>query len=295
MVKNFVSFDIISQNSIFCFSVPSSTLELPQAGGNCQEIKVWYNNIMKLEFKINKTYLLVHALKQQILPFPEWVGLKNYLWKMSPQGYEFLIGSPEIFLKISNSKEVDKIIRKSFQLIKKGIKRKEFRRLYQETKEYKSWLEKEWQQSKNKILKWISEISRLKLPSKTITVFVTHPKLLNGKILTEKSIICWGHPEDWKNYSVVYLTHELMHIITKEKLNSHIMHALIELMVDNEIRIRLNKKGKYFKEGKFNVGHDYLLPIEKKILPEWKKFLMSNKKNLFQLEREIKKKVDLNI
>jgi hypothetical protein len=46
-----------------------------------------------------------------------------------------------------------------------------------------------------------------------------------------------------------------------------ISHGIIELITDNELRIRLNKKGKYFKEQDRDVGHPYLREIEKKILP----------------------------
>jgi len=44
-------------------------------------------------------------------------------------------------------------------------------------------------------------------------------------------------------------------------------HGIIELITDNELRIRLNKKGRYFNEKGQDVGHPYLREIEKKILP----------------------------
>jgi hypothetical protein len=55
------------------------------------------------------------------------------------------------------------------------------------------------------------------------------------------------------------------------------MHALIELLADNEIRIRLNCSGVYFREGKHSVGHPYLAKLEKKILPRWKEFIKNRK------------------
>lgn len=249
--------------------------------------------MLKLDFKINKIYLLVHALGQHILPFPEWVNLKNYLWKVSPEGYLFLTGTPEIFLEISTSENAKKIFKESQQLLRMGLKRKEFKHIYLETIEYKTWLEKQWKNNATKIFGWLKEITGLILSLETVTVYITHPKLRNGKMLAGKTTICWGHSEDWKNYSLIYLTHELLHILVEKKYkDADIMHALIELLADNEIRIRLNKRGKYFKEGKFKVGHNYLLPLEKKILPYWKKFLTTPKKvNFFQLEKEIKKRV----
>jgi len=245
---------------------------------------------MIFNFKINKNYLLIHALKQNISPFKEWVDLKNYLWEKNKNSYDFLIGNPEIFLKINNEKDIKQIAQKSILLIDSAIKRKEFKRLYSETQKYKNWIEKEWLKNEDKILNFIQENSGLEIKrNKKIDVFITHPKLLNGKTIIKKNIICWGHSEDWKNYSIIYLTHELMHILTKEKINSHTMHALIELLIDNELRIFLNKKGKYFKENKQHVGHEYLFDIEKKILPKWKKYLKDkNQKNLIDLEEKIK-------
>lgn len=246
---------------------------------------------IQLEFKINKQYLLVHALRQNIQPFPEWVNLKNYLWRTSSVGYSFLAGSPEVFLQITTLKSNEKILKDSLRLLKKGMNRKEFKRLYRETADYSKWLKQEWKNNKDKIFKWIQEISGISSSSIKVSVFVTHPKLCNGKMLNA-STICWGHPEDWKHYSIVYLTHELLHILTDGKYkNQNLMHALIEFLADNEIRIRLNQGGKYFCEGKFRIGHKYLLPIEKKILPYWKKFLADKKmKNLFYFEKEIIKK-----
>ena len=245
---------------------------------------------IKLEFKINKSYLLVHALRQNILPFPEWVNLKNYLWQISPNGYSLLSGSPEVFLQMATIKSGEKILWDSLRLLKKGINRKEFKRLYRETTDYSRWLKQEWKNNKDKIFKWVQEISGISLPSIKVSVYVTHPKLRNGKMLGT-STICWGHPEDWKYYSIVYLTHELLHILTDGKYkNPNLMHAFIELLADNEIRIRLNRRGKYFREGKFRVGHEYLLSLEKKILPHWKKFLADKReKDLFCLEKEIKR------
>jgi hypothetical protein len=241
---------------------------------------------MKLNFKIDKKYLLAHSLWRNTTPFPEWDNLKNYLWQKSVLGYQFLTGSPETFLQFNKSRE---IIKEGDRLYKKALKRKEFKKLLAETEKYRQWLEKEWNKNEKKILGWITKLSGLKIPNKSITIFVTHPKFNNGRSLAEKDVILWGHPEDWKNYSLVYLTHELLHLLTKKCAKPFITHALIELLADNEIRIRLNNGGTYFKEGKHSVGHPYLAELEKKILPQWKKFMKDRKgKDLLDLEKKIK-------
>jgi len=241
---------------------------------------------MKLKFLIDKKYLLAHALWRNTAPFPEWDNLKNYLWQESVLGYQFLSGSPEVFLQFNQTK---KIIKEGDQLYKKALKRKEFKKLLAETEKYQQWLKKKWDKNEEKILGWVEKLGGLKIPNKTITVFVTHPKFCNGKSLAEKDVILWGHPEDWKNYSLVYLTHELLHLLTKKCKNQLAMHALIELFADNEIRIKLSGKGAYFKEGKHFIGYPYLAKLEKKILPQWKEFMKDRKgKNLLDLEKKIK-------
>jgi len=49
-----------------------------------------------------------------------------------------------------------------------------------------------------------------------------------------------------------------MHILTDHD-SSDITHAVIELATDNELRIRLNRRGKYFDW----PGHEHLKKIEK--------------------------------
>ena len=80
---------------------------------------------------------------------------------------------------------------------------------------------------------------KIDIPKIKFKVFLTHPRLTNGHYLGNYKI-CWGHPEEWKNYSVVYLIHETFHEILKN--NSRLMHAIIELAADNQLRIKLNKK-----------------------------------------------------
>ena len=92
---------------------------------------------MKLQFKIDKKYLLAHALWRNTMPFPGWDNLKNYLWQESILGYQFLTGLPEAFLQFNKTSE---IIKEGDKLYKKALKRKEFKRLLAETKKYRQWL-----------------------------------------------------------------------------------------------------------------------------------------------------------
>ncbi len=115
-------------------------------------------------------------------------------------------------------------------------------------------------------------------------VFLTHPKLRNG-LTVDDSTIVWGHSEDFENYSTVYLAHEFLHIATAHD-PSDVTHAIIELAADNETRIRLNGKGEYFEY----PGHRRLVEIEKLLLPFWRTYLESGRKDFSNFVEEAKKR-----
>jgi len=252
---------------------------------------------MKLIFKVNKQYLLFHSLGfRQPNPFPEWVNVKDKAWKKSSLVYSFFMGRPEsAFLETDENKvkniinEFSKKVIPVFDLIKNS---KEFKRIVSETKEYKQFVTNQWNTNKNIALETLEELVGSTLPKKTVTVLITHPKLHNGVHFLGKNIIGWGHEEDWKNYSTVYLAHEIMHSIMIEKLGlstgrNGISHSIIELMTDNELRIRLNNSGKYFKENNKEIGHPDLRSIEKKILPAWKKYLKKKDKKIEKFYKKV--------
>lgn len=235
---------------------------------------------MKLNFIINKKYLLVHSLRQSgICPFPEWQKLRFKLWDKNNDVSCLLEGQCE-WIFITNEKCLtNKLARDIKTLVDFGLKTKEFQKLYSETKKYLNFVKKQWQKNEKFVYDFLEKTLGLELLDKTIKVFITHPRFKNGIAFTNHNIIGWGHSEDWKNYSTVYLTHEIIHLLTKDYAgNREILHALIELACDNELRLRLNKRGKYFKEGKFDVGHKSLYKIEKKILPYWREYLKKKNK-----------------
>ncbi len=247
---------------------------------------------MKLEFLIEKKYIFLHAFNQDQhdKPFKGWHKFTLGKWDKYPQECYFLAGFAEWPLLRKKSLKV--LATKSEKLLEEWLKAPQVKRLIKETEKYRDWLEKEWNKKGEKVLTELEKIIRIPIPKKKISVYVTHPKLKNGMALNPE-IIVWGHSEDWLNYSIVYLCHEIMHILTwNEKVDTKTMHAIIELVTDNELRIRLNKKGKYFKEGKFSIGHPKLKKIEKDMLPSWKKYLKNPKQNLKQFIELQKKKTN---
>lgn len=264
---------------------------------------------MKIEFIVDKNQLLFYTMERyrtrKLLPFSEWENLENNIrekYQNNP-AYYFLVPTHttwaieelwrKTFFDKNNFKKNFIISIKEADKIKKEIeKSKEFKKLYKETREYLNIIKKRWQEKEKEIFDFIKEISGIYIPNKKIKVFINHPKSNIGLSFSEKNAIFWGHPEDWENYSVVYICHELMHILTKYKeKNKDIMHALIELMTDNELRIKLNGSGKYFKENGFEIGHYELRKLFKKILPYWEKYLKEKThKNIFEFEEFLIKK-----
>jgi hypothetical protein len=250
---------------------------------------------MKLNFKINDKYLLIHALNtRQPAPFKEWEDLRNNMFKKYPDAsWLFLYGNhlELMFLDTDDIENyLDNIKNQTKKLLSEGLKSKAFKKLKKETEEYLGFVKNQWETNYEIILKELPKITGLEMPKKEITVHITHPKMFNGISRPSFNSICWGHKENWKNYTTVYLCHELLHLITRGKEKDvDVMHAIIELACDNELRIRLNGKGKYFEENEKNIGHPFLKDLVKKILPEWKRFLKRGKDNIFDFEQEILK------
>lgn len=249
---------------------------------------------MKLEFLIDKKYIFLHAFNQDQHnePFKGWFKFTLDKWDKYPQECYFLAGFAEWPLLRKKSLKV--LAAKSEKLLEEWLKAPQVKRLIKETEKYRDWLEKEWNKKGEKALTELEKIIRIPLPKKKISVYVTHPKLKNGMAVSPE-IIVWGHSEDWLNYSIVYLCHEIMHILTwDKKVDGKTMHAIIELSTDNELRIRLNQKGDYFKEGRFSVGHPKLKKLEKNMLSSWKKYLSNPNRNLKSFIREKKKEISSN-
>jgi hypothetical protein len=129
----------------------------------------------------------------------------------------------------------------------------------------------------------MENILKIQLPNKTFKVFVIAPIVGGGSYLGNYKIF-WGHKEDWPNYNVVYLMHEVLHAFLHK---GKYAHEVIELATDNELRIRLNNGGDYFIEGEEKVGHPKLLKKEKELLLKWEEYLKDESTDVHSFIREI--------
>lgn len=262
---------------------------------------------MKFKFKINKYYLVSHTMISENKPFSDWKKLEEKIWRKYKNEPAYYFLNPKHInwaLKTIQTDFLNNSIKKSFlkqslileKIYSEIFKSKEFKRLYKETEKYLKFVENQWRKNEKKALNILKKLSGFKLPKKEIVVYITHQKLYKGKAIVDKNIILWGHSEDWENYSTIYLCHELMHILTWHKQkNYNLMHAIIELLTDEELRIQLNKKGEYFKENEKIIGHKNLISLKKKILPYWKKYIKKELAidNIFELEKFLFKKSGL--
>lgn len=241
------------------------------------------NNLyMRLIFLLDKKYVFLHAFNtsQQEEPFKGWAKFTLNKWQKYPQESYLLAGFAEWPL-LNRNISLRIVANKAEKLLEKWLKVSESKKLIKETEHYLKWLQGEWNKKEERVLRELEGIIKIPLPKTKIFVYLTHPQLKNGLTISP-NIIVWGHKEEWQNYSVVYLCHEILHTMFWEK-NSDLVHAVIEMATDQELRIRLNKYGKYFE---FST-HKNLLELEKKLLPAWKKYLQDPSQNLKQF---IKKK-----
>lgn len=261
---------------------------------------------MKFEFKINKFYLVGCAMMSKNKPFPAWKKLEEKIWQkyrdeptyyfLNPKYINWSLGKLQTDFAKKNIESVfieqAKTLKKIYQDI---FKTKEFKRLYKETYKYFRFVKKQWERNEKEALKILKEISGLSIPKQKINVYIIHPALEIAETLDKKTIVR-GRKEKWKNHSTIFLCHELTHIMTwPTHFQPHydILHAII-MLSDNELKIRLNKKGIYFKEGKLNIEPPEFFDLEKKILPYWKKYLAGNLgKNILELKILVKEKIKI--
>jgi hypothetical protein len=246
--------------------------------------------MLKLIFKIDKDYLIYHTLKsigQERFSSQKYikdiVNFQNYAWEKDKVLYDLLIGRFVVKPKNFQEKKYLEVLKRLkdienyLDFLKKS---KYFKKIYKQTKNYLNFCKKEWQKNYTKTIEIMTELTGIdfKKENKKFIVYITHPSLGHGRSFQDGTIT-WGHNEDWQNYSVIYLWHEILHSYFEL---SDLDHALIELLTDNELRIRLNG-GKYPPF----IGHENLEKLKYKILPYWRKYLKSKNKNIFEFKNHL--------
>ena len=249
--------------------------------------------MITLKFVADKDFVLQHVLKSysDYLPF---LRIKKKVWEMNPDLYQILSQNLEpLIIERGLIKGLPLAVKNLDKNILSIYKTNDFKKIFRETEQYAAIVEKQWKRNYVVSAHNLSDIIKIDLSKidKHITVYISHPRLSRGRSYVENNAITWSHPDEWKNYATIYLWHEVMHNITEDTpCAPHLMHSLIELSCDNELRIRLNGGRKYFREDGIPLGHKYLIDLNKKILPDWKKYLDNPHEDIYQFEKRMRKK-----
>jgi len=234
---------------------------------------------MKLKFEINENHLICHSLKPDNFSDKKFEkeieDFKEFAWALSQNQYRLLTGK----MFDNDFLEIGKLLKNSEKYLEQLRISNEFKILYEQTKEYLNFVKNQWESNYEKTSKIMTELTGLKF-DKIFTAYITHPGLRNGCNLGD-NLIAWGHKEEFPNYTTVYLWHEVLHSYFKR---DDINHAIIQLLTDNELRVRLN--GGIYPPFQ---GHKEFLPIMKKLLPSWNLFLKENQKEINRFIREASK------
>lgn len=257
--------------------------------------------MIKLQFKIDK-YHLAHNLclkyfrdKKQT----KWQKLKKELHTKYGDYSGFLFFEPQYIGY--NLNLIDFKNRQGVGLVKdKGIvldifndifTSAQFKKAFTETAQYKKKVEREWSKNGKKALNLLKNISRLEMKNNNADIFILHPLLDSGSYMGN-NVIEWGTTDHFKNYQTIGLAHELLHLFT-EKQADWLMHGIIYLAVDEELRIRLNGSKKYFREGTVKTYHKKLIGISRKLLPYWEEYLKAeSKENIIDFWKRIHKNLN---
>lgn len=203
--------------------------------------------------------------------------LQNKMWKKYRYAYRFMQ------LCIKHNLAPFNTINHIVKVMNFTIKHPLFVDVLNDTNDFLREISTEWNVKKDRVLKIVEDITKIDVfQDFKATLYVTNKKLNAGrnisKYYSNKNAFIYGHTNLCDNYNMMYLIHESLHSIFG---SSEIEHAIIELIADNELRIRLNNTGKYFE-----YGHDYLHSILVKLIPDWQMYLTSDE-NIYDFKNRM--------
>ena len=226
--------------------------------------------MIELNFTIDNQHLIVHTLASNNRFSSEEnrediVAFQNYAWGISQHCYNFLARklSPSVFFASESVEALSRYVTQLEQSRAFGVIR-------EQTEAFLAFVQAQWEHNYPLTSQAVYEMTGLDL-QKTMVVRLTHPSLCNGRYLGNE-MFTWGHHEDWPNYATVYLWHEILHSYFAF---DDLSHALIQLITDNELRVRLNH-GMIYPPF---VGHERLFPLMDNILPYWCTYLAEARKS----------------
>lgn len=242
---------------------------------------------MKLDFIIDKNYLIQHTLKyvetnrfsseenrEDILNFA------GHVFQRSPYYYDILVGvfSPQNIMERSLDDFLQKLAGGLPNFLGEIKESKKFEEILSQTEKYAKTVESQWNENFRISERVIKELTGFDL-NKEFDVYITHPSQKNGTNWGD-NIISWGTTEKYKNYSTIYLWHEVLHSYFGD---SEKEHATVELIADEELRKRLNNSNYPPFE-----GHKDLSDLKEKMLPYWREYVDSKNENINLFQNAVK-------
>ncbi len=244
------------------------------------------NEGLRMDFRIDNKLLIYDTLWRSTQNYfssienqEDFFAFQNFAMAVSEQCYGYFSGkaSPEQFFASGGAEDQLNAYMSQME------QSKEFGKIRQQTEAYLEVVKTQWERNYPQTAQVAQELTGLDL-NKQLTVMIMHPSLSIGAYRGNNTI-AWGHHEDWNNYSTVYLWHEVLHSYLDY---TDLSHALIQFIVDNELRVRLNEGETYPPY----VGHKDLFPLMDKILPYWHSYLAEipaeGSRNLLRFEKKLR-------
>lgn len=232
---------------------------------------------IQLNFAINDPMQITQILYRSDLSSeetrPDIAAIQNHARSLSPEMFEFTRNRYTTGNYAIPEGDTEETFHQKYDIyIQQVIETPEYQRVRQQTKDFLQKCQSQWEQNYVKSAEIIRTITGVDL-NKSITVYIYHPSLNTGSYYAQGNIINWGHEDIWPNYTSVYLWHEIMHSYLG---NSDVEHAVIQLLTDNELRVKLNG-GSYGNPDlpltQRYEGHPNLFPLMNKLLPDWQRYI----------------------
>ncbi len=249
-----------------------------------------------LSFRIDQDYLVYSSMtapSKRILDVAtreQLANFQNRAWQLDKSSFNYL-KETDLHQKILQNISIDDgtaISKRSAQFLKQMKDDPSFQPLLADTEKALAKVRSEWLENYPKSNKIMKENTGLPF-NQNIDVVITHPAIAQGTsrygniLFTDQSI----RPESFANQNTVYLWHETLHHHLPPKYAGKkeidVAHTAIELLTDNELRVRLNKRDAAYPP---MIGHEYLATGRELLLPSWKNYLSKEKKDIISYINE---------
>lgn len=232
----------------------------------------------KLSFRVDPRYLAFHTLTRcergAFVGEPaDLIALQNIAWELDQRAYQFLMNGPDGD-HVMERKILD-IAQRGEDLIERIQKEPTFQKILQETEASKTLVSDEWHADFEQSSSIMFNLTGIEIEDE-FEILLTHPHQRNGGNAGRQ--ILWAYRNTWAHYNTVYLWHEILHSYVP---GHDVAHAAIELVTDNELRVRLG-------EGHYPPyeGHPELNELRDQMLDDWWQYLRAEQRDLRQFITE---------